>query len=216
MRSFAVIALMACLASALPDDIRPRRVSKETPCRIKPEVQPADKIIEPLVHLESIPDQWLWNDVRGSNLVTTVRQQHIPQYCGSCWAQGTTSAIADRFNIMLNNTNPTPVGLNAQVIVNCEAGGDCEGGDDLDEVAAEEARKAAEEALANQSSELDYGRASAQLAEAAAQLASTASSEGRGRFFFAGIVRAASAGRRGTSVSMPRAASADAFERVSP
>ena len=44
-------------------------------------------------------------------------------------------------------------------------------GDDLDEVAAEEAREAAEEALANQSSELDYGRASAQLAEAAAQLA---------------------------------------------
>ena len=39
------------------------------------------------------------------------------------------------------------------------------------EAAAEEARKAAEEALANQSSELDYGRASAQLAEAAAQLA---------------------------------------------
>ena len=44
-------------------------------------------------------------------------------------------------------------------------------GDDLDEAAAEEARKAAEEALGNQSSELDYGRASAQLAEAAAQLA---------------------------------------------
>ena len=44
-------------------------------------------------------------------------------------------------------------------------------GDDLDEAAAEQARKAAEEALANQSSELDYGRASAQLAEAAAQLA---------------------------------------------
>lgn len=43
--------------------------------------------------------------------------------------------------------------------------------DDVDEAAAEEARKAAEEALANQSSELDYGRASAQLAEAAAQLA---------------------------------------------
>lgn len=43
--------------------------------------------------------------------------------------------------------------------------------DDVDEAAAEEARKAAEEALANQSGELDYGRASAQLAEAAAQLA---------------------------------------------
>lgn len=43
--------------------------------------------------------------------------------------------------------------------------------DDVDEAAAQEARQAAEEALANQSGELDYGRASAQLAEAAAQLA---------------------------------------------
>ncbi len=43
--------------------------------------------------------------------------------------------------------------------------------DDVDEAAAEEARKAAEDALNNQSSELDYGRASAQLAEASAQLA---------------------------------------------
>jgi F-type H+-transporting ATPase subunit epsilon len=41
----------------------------------------------------------------------------------------------------------------------------------VDEAAAEESRKAAEDALANQSGELDYGRASAQLAEAAAQLA---------------------------------------------
>ncbi len=42
---------------------------------------------------------------------------------------------------------------------------------DVDEAAAEEARREAEQALANQGSEFDYGRASAQLAEAAAQLA---------------------------------------------
>ena len=42
---------------------------------------------------------------------------------------------------------------------------------DVDEAAAEEARKEAEHALANQSGEFDYGRASARLAEAAAQLA---------------------------------------------
>ena len=42
---------------------------------------------------------------------------------------------------------------------------------DVDEAAAEEARKEAEHALANQTGDFDYGRASAQLAEAAAQLA---------------------------------------------
>jgi len=41
----------------------------------------------------------------------------------------------------------------------------------VDEAAAEEARREAEQALANQSGDFDYGRASAQLAEAAAQLA---------------------------------------------
>lgn len=41
---------------------------------------------------------------------------------------------------------------------------------DMDEAAALEARKQAEHALNNQSSEIDYSRATAQLAEAAAQL----------------------------------------------
>ena len=42
---------------------------------------------------------------------------------------------------------------------------------DVDEAAAEEARREAEHALANQSGDFDYGRAAARLAEAAAQLA---------------------------------------------
>ena len=42
--------------------------------------------------------------------------------------------------------------------------------DDVDEASAEEARQAAEHALAQQTGDFDYGRASAQLAEAAAQL----------------------------------------------
>mgnify|MGYP000069550714 CR=1 FL=1 len=47
----------------------------------------------------------------------------------------------------------------------------CKTAGDVDEAAAEEARKEAEHALANQSGDFDYGRASSQLAEAAAQLA---------------------------------------------
>ena len=57
------------------------------------------------------------------------KNQHIPQYCGSCWAQGTTSALADRFNIMDNLENPTPGGIDAQAVINAYAGGSCNGGD---------------------------------------------------------------------------------------
>ena len=44
-------------------------------------------------------------------------------------------------------------------------------GHDLDEAKALESRKAAQEAMANRGSTMDYGRAQAELAEAAAQLA---------------------------------------------
>jgi len=80
------------------------------------------------VNVEDLPENFDWGHKDGVNYLSWNKNQHIPVYCGSCWAQGTTSALADRFNIMMNNTNPTPIGLNAQVIVNCEAGGDCEGG----------------------------------------------------------------------------------------
>jgi len=74
------------------------------------------------------PANWDWRDMKGTNFLSWNKNQHIPVYCGSCWAQGSTSALADRFNIMLKDQNPTPVALDAQVIVNCRAGGSCEGG----------------------------------------------------------------------------------------
>ncbi len=42
--------------------------------------------------------------------------------------------------------------------------------DDMDEAAAEEAKKRAEQELSNQNGDFDYGRAAARLAEATAQL----------------------------------------------
>ena len=77
---------------------------------------------------DDLPEVVDWRDMNGVNYLSWNKNQHIPQYCGSCWAQGSTSAIADRFNILDGGLNPSPVGLDAQTIVNCQAGGSCDGG----------------------------------------------------------------------------------------
>jgi cathepsin X len=74
-----------------------------------------------------LPANWDWGNINGTNYLSWTKNQHIPVYCGSCWAQGSTSSIADRFNIMRNNQFPQ-IDLSAQEIINCEAGGDCNGG----------------------------------------------------------------------------------------
>merc|ERR1711998_90431 len=74
----------------------------------KPEVHSWD-----LVGDDELPTSWDWGNVKGVNYLSWNKNQHIPVYCGSCWAQGTTSSLADRFNIMLKDKNPTPVALNA-------------------------------------------------------------------------------------------------------
>ncbi len=49
--------------------------------------------------LNDLPAELLWNDVDGVNFLTMTRNQHIPQYCGSCWAFAATSVLSDRIKI---------------------------------------------------------------------------------------------------------------------
>lgn len=76
-----------------------------------------------------IPDTFSWGDVNGVNYLTQMKNQHIPQYCGSCWAQGTTSALSDRIAIMRKAAFPE-INISPQVLLDCDMVDDgCDGGD---------------------------------------------------------------------------------------
>ena len=75
------------------------------------------------------PDDFSWCDKDGENYCTISLNQHIPQYCGSCWAHGTTSALADRIKIARGaNASGPDIQLSVQHMLNCGNAGSCHGG----------------------------------------------------------------------------------------
>merc|ERR1719460_3055351 len=69
----------------------------------------------------ALPDRWDWSNMNGTSWVTHNLNQHIPQYCGSCWAHGSLSALADRIKIqrMKSKAAGPDINLSIQYILNC-------------------------------------------------------------------------------------------------
>jgi cathepsin X len=76
-----------------------------------------------------LPDSFNWGNVSGISYLTRVLNQHVPQYCGSCWAHGAISSLADRIKIARNAVGPD-INLSIQYILNCggDIAGSCHGG----------------------------------------------------------------------------------------
>merc|ERR1711953_1097474 len=73
------------------------------------------------------PDEFTWCNKDGKNYCTISRNQHIPQYCGSCWAHGALSALADRVKIARGGKG-IDINPSVQHILNCGDAGSCHGG----------------------------------------------------------------------------------------
>lgn len=76
---------------------------------------------------EALPAAFNWCDINGTSYCTTSRNQHIPQYCGSCWAHGTISALGDRLKIA-RKAKGSDINLSVQHVLNCGGVGTCHGG----------------------------------------------------------------------------------------
>jgi cathepsin X len=83
------------------------------------------------VKAEDLPATWDPRNMSGQDWTTANRNQHIPQYCGSCWAHGTSSALSDRIKLARKAQWPD-IQLSPQVLVNCVTANQthgCQGGD---------------------------------------------------------------------------------------
>ena len=69
-----------------------------------------EKVPTPRPHetmsVAELPSEHFWGNISGVNYLSQARNQHIPQYCGSCWAVGTASSLSDRIKIARKAQGP--------------------------------------------------------------------------------------------------------------
>merc|ERR1719181_2097075 len=92
---------------------------------LQPDVKFVVKTKQPSLKASELPESL---DYRTQGLLTTDLNQHIPVYCGSCWAHAAFSTIADRIKIATKGQQRDVI-PSVQALINCGSAGSCNGGD---------------------------------------------------------------------------------------
>ncbi|KAJ9463790.1 Gut-specific cysteine proteinase [Diplonema papillatum] len=121
MRTMTFMTLFAAVAAAHRNDVWSHE--QQVAAGYK------EHVVSPLPHtyVTDVPASFTWGDVNGTSYLTKSLNQHIPQYCGSCWAHGAVSALGDRIKIA-RKAKGIDVNLAVQHVLNCGNAGSCHGG----------------------------------------------------------------------------------------
>merc|ERR1719453_3039233 len=126
MLRHAFIAITFAVASARINEVWTKEQTEAAGL-----VHKGSHVISPLpqdiIPTSALPANFSWCDKDGVNYCTKSLNQHIPQYCGSCWAHGSVSALGDRIKIA-RGAQGIDIDLSVQHILNCGEVGSCHGG----------------------------------------------------------------------------------------
>ena len=129
MRAPLLCALAACAAQGASGERRSELWTPEQ--ELASGIDLSEHIRNPRPHewldAADVPAEFSWMNVSGTNYLTKTLNQHIPQYCGACWAHGTLSALGDRIKIA-RKAQGVDINLSVQHLLNCGTAGSCHGG----------------------------------------------------------------------------------------
>ncbi|MEW5298408.1 MAG: hypothetical protein WDW36_001534 [Sanguina aurantia] len=128
---FVVFATIFSAQEAISGGYKDKSLQRPIPV----ERQFYNHVPAPVVQAKNMPEEFNWCSNNGTNYCTASWNQHIPVYCGSCWAHASLSMIQDRLKIKKGGKG-IDVLLSRQTLLNCAAqhgwGHGCDGGDTID------------------------------------------------------------------------------------